>query len=119
MRGKMTMFSKRALTFLMLATTLTPLFDLPAGAQTRPPTPGTYQFVNGQWFDGKRFVPGSFYAVNGLLTHRRPRVVDEVIDLQQGYVVPPYGDAHTHNLDSPYNIDQQVKMYLKDGVFYV
>ena len=30
----------------------------------------------------------------------------------------PFGDAHCHHFDSSYNIDQQIGMYLRDGVFY-
>ena len=43
----------------------------------------------------------------------------KTIDLTGGFVVPPFGDAHCHHFDSSYNIDQQIKMYLRDGVFYV
>lgn len=104
---------------LVLTLSLMVLSDLGAGAQTQPNSRKTIQFINGQWFDGKRFTSQSFYAVDGMLTHKKPRIVEEVVDLQNGYVVPPYGDAHTHNLDAPYNIQQQVQMYLKDGIFYV
>ena len=78
-----------------------------------------YSFVNGRWFDGKQFSSQSFYAVNEMLTHKKPAIVDEVIDLQQGYVVPPYGDAHCHHFDGPFNVEQQIQMYLRDGIFYV
>jgi len=113
------MLAKRIQTALVWVVSLQLLCGLRANAQTQLPPQKTYQFNNGQWFDGKQFQPQTFYAVNGLLTHRKPKVVDEVVDLQNGYVVPPYGDVHTHNLDNPYNIDPQVGMYLKDGVFYV
>lgn len=94
--------------------------QLPAPTATQQvlPLPKTYQFTNGQWFDGRQFVPQTFYAVNGLLTHKKPPVVDEVVDLHNGYVVPPYGDAHCHHFDAAYNIAQQTEMYLHDGIFY-
>ncbi len=80
--------------------------------------PSTIQFLNGQWFNGKSFAPATFYSVNGLLTRHRPAVVDTVMDLHNGYVVPPFGDAHCHHFDSAYNVEQQIEMYLRDGVFY-
>lgn len=79
----------------------------------------TYAFVNGQWFDGKGFRRQTFYAVNGLLTQKQPPKVDAEIDLKNGYVVPPFGDAHCHHFDSAYNVLSQKAMYLHDGIFYV
>ncbi len=90
--------------------------EVQANAQLPPRK--TYQFVNGQWFDGEGFRRKTFYSVNGRLTHRKPSKVDEVIDLKNRLVVPPFGDAHTHHFDNPVNIAQHVGMYLKDGVFY-
>lgn len=78
----------------------------------------TTHFVNGYWFDGRRFVSTDFYAVNGLLVHSQPGQVDETVDLSGGYVVPPFGDAHEHNFDSVENTPAMVQTYLKDGVFY-
>lgn len=86
--------------------------------QAVAPDRKNYCFTNGQWFDGKRFVPQTFYTVNGLLTHRKPARLDATIDLHNGYVVPPYGDAHCHHFDAEYNVKQQIQMYLQDGIFY-
>jgi imidazolonepropionase-like amidohydrolase len=76
-------------------------------------------FTNGQWFDGKTFQRRDFYSVDGLLTEKRPRKIDEVVDLKGGYVVPPFGDAHNHILSGPFNVDSSTRQYLKDGIFYV
>jgi hypothetical protein len=45
---------------------------------------------------------------------------DSVIDLKGGYVVPPFAEAHNHNVDanSPAAARAIVWKYLKDGVFY-
>ena len=91
---------------------------LKADAQTPQPQPKSYQFINGQWFDGKDFRRQTFYSVNGVLKREKPGRVDEVVDLKDGYVVPPFADVHCHHFDSPFNIDQQINLYLKDGVFY-
>lgn len=90
---------------------------LPVAAQTGAPAK-TYAFTNGQWFDGKTFKKKTFYSVGSVLTTKKPKQVDETIDLKNGYVVPPFADVHTHNLDGPFNIDAQVAAYLKDGIFY-
>ncbi|HNP29185.1 MAG TPA: amidohydrolase family protein [Nitrospirales bacterium] len=82
-------------------------------------TSRTYAFVNGQWFDGQGFSQGTWYAVQGSLTRSRPKSVAQTIDLKGGYVVPPFGEAHTHNVEGAWNIDQVINHYVRDGIFYV
>jgi imidazolonepropionase-like amidohydrolase len=89
-----------------------------ANAQAPLPHPKSYQLINGQWFDGQGFRRQTFYSVNGVLTRKKPARVDEVVDLKNGYVVPPFADAHCHHFRSTRDIDQQINLYLKDGVFY-
>jgi imidazolonepropionase-like amidohydrolase len=88
--------------------------------ETQPTTAQhrTYQFTNGQWFNGKQFNREIFYSVNGFLTKKKPIQIDQVIDLKNGFVIPPFADAHCHNFDGAWNIEQQIEKYLKDGVFY-
>lgn len=95
-----------------------PAFWADTRAATRPLQGRTYQFINGQWFDGEGFQRRIFYSADGVLTGSKPAKVDEVVDLKDGYVVPPFADAHTHHFDNPANIAQHLAMYLKDGVFY-
>ena len=78
----------------------------------------TYEFKDGRWFDGRTFRKRTFYSVAGRLTSNRPPHIDEVLDLHDGFVVPPFADAHCHHFDALYNVDQQINMYLQDGVFY-
>lgn len=81
--------------------------------------PQTIRFINGQWFDGQQFVRGDWYAVNGRLTKRPPETVEVVEDLRDGYVVPPFGEAHNHNLEGRWDFDKVVGRYVQDGVLYV
>lgn len=94
------------------------IFQLKTPAQTIPSPTKSYAFINGQWFDGKTFRRRVFYAVGGVLTNKKPPVIDETVDLKGGYAIPPLADAHCHHFDGAYNVDQQVKMYLQEGVFY-
>ena len=89
-----------------------------AHAQTPFSRPKSYQLINGQWFDGTGFRRQTFYSANGVLTRKKPAKVDEVVDLKNGYVVPPFADVHCHHFYTTSNIDQQINLYLKDGVFY-
>lgn len=84
-------------------------------------TTHNYEFANGNWFDGQSFVRRTFYSAGGRLTSKRPSRVDRVFDLSGKYVVPPFGEAHNHNLD--WSSDERFarinKMYLDAGIFYV
>jgi hypothetical protein len=93
-------------------------------AQTNTSNRKTYKFINGQWYDGKKFVRRTFYSVDGLLTGRAPQAVTETLDLSNGFVVPPFAEAHNHNLGSAIYlkrdfIEQMIQRYLAAGVFYV
>ena len=87
----------------------------------RQPSSKAYEFINGRWFDGRQFRDGRFYSHGGVLTTKRPARVERVFDLAGKYVVPPFGEAHNHNLD--WSSDEQFarvkRMYLEGGVFYV
>ncbi|HEV2801744.1 MAG TPA: amidohydrolase family protein [Pyrinomonadaceae bacterium] len=79
----------------------------------------TYEFINGRWFDGRSFRNRRFYSVNGLLTSKKPGRVDSVIDLTGKYVIPPFGEAHNHNVEDAGRIGDLARRYLQDGIFYV
>jgi imidazolonepropionase-like amidohydrolase len=81
--------------------------------------PKNYEFINGNWFDGKTFKRRAFYSVNGFLTNKKPPKIDETIDLKNGFVIPPFADAHTHNLDGARDLDKISRQYLDEGTFYV
>ena len=76
-------------------------------------------FVNGKWFTGKEFQSTTFYAVNGILTNRKPTGPVEIVDLQGGFVVPAFGDAHSHFPSTEQNFETANRAFLQAGVFYV
>ena len=84
------------------------------------PASRAIELSNGQWFDGEKFVDRTMYSVGGVFSANRPARVDSVIDLQQGYVVPPFGEAHNHNVDAANATAARtiVDKYLREGVFY-
>ncbi len=88
----------------------------------RVPAPvHTYEFANGNWFDRQKFVRKTFYSDGNRLTSKRPPNVERVFDLSGKFVVPPFGEAHNHNLDwsSDERFARMNKMYLDAGIFYV
>ncbi len=93
----------------------------PPRAQVPTNEPLNFAFVNGQWFNGKGFAARTVYSVNGTFTSKRPTRVDRTLDLGGGWVVPPFGEAHNHNIGLGIEaMDRQaIQRYLADGVFYV
>jgi len=83
-----------------------------------------YKFTNGQWFNGKSFQLQTFYSVDGILTKKKPHGHIETIDLAKEFVVPPFAEAHNHNLGSAVYLNREftqkmIQRYLAAGVFYV
>lgn len=101
---------------LLLSSLIGPLTNVKA--QTPLPRKESYEFTNGQWFDGSGFRRRVFYSINGILTLKKPGRIDKGFDLQNGYVIPPFAEAHNHWLE-PQRVDEYIQNYLSDGVFYV
>src|SRR5438093_164329 len=99
---------------LCLALTLSPArAESPPHAPPSPAPETPYKLVNGRWFDGTTFKPRVYYVAGGVLTGKAPAAVDEVVDLKDGYVVPPFGDAHNHYIAGPHDIDAILRQYLR------
>ncbi|MDX1502800.1 MAG: hypothetical protein R3325_10595 [Thermoanaerobaculia bacterium] len=79
----------------------------------------TYELTGGRWFDGETFVTKTAYRRDGVLTFTEPPGIDETFDLAGGSVVPPFGEAHNHDLASGHEVEEQSDRYLWDGVYYV
>ena len=90
-----------------------------ASHQTGPSGSDSYAFINGRWFDGQGFQAATWYSVQGRLTRTPPQGKVETVDLSGLFVVPPFGEAHNHNVEGSWNIQAVAERYLKDGVFYV
>ncbi|UFP93319.1 amidohydrolase family protein [Gloeobacter morelensis] len=77
-----------------------------------------YAFVGGQWFNGRGFEKKMVYAVGGRFTFERPSKIDSTVDLQNRYVVPPFGEAHTHRLSDRREVEAGISDFLRDGIYY-
>ncbi len=76
------------------------------------------KFINGNWFNGQGFTPRTAYSLNGLLSFTFSGTTDEIVDLQNGYVIPPFAEAHTHQFLDVMNFKEQIDDYLFKGIFY-
>ncbi|NAY92702.1 amidohydrolase family protein [Muricauda sp. JGD-17] len=78
------------------------------------------QLINGKWFNGEEFIKRTFWVEDGLLYFDKiENEVDTVLDLSGKFVIPPFAEAHNHNLESDYELEKRIDNYLKNGVFYV
>jgi hypothetical protein len=75
--------------------------------------------VNGRWLVRGRFIAMTRYVVDGALSDRVRGTPDSTVDLAGGFVIPPLGEAHNHNIEASSRVDATIARYLADGVFYV
>lgn len=88
----------------------------PAAAQEAGPT---IAWRNARWFDGTRFATGTRYTHAGRFVATPRTRPDSTVDLAGAWVVPPYGDAHTHSPDVVWGFEAIRDFYLREGIFYV
>lgn len=79
----------------------------------------TVGWRNGLWFDGTGFVAGTRYSVDGVFARTPPAKPDRWVELGGRHVVPAYGDAHHHGIDSADGLDDKIIVFLEAGIFYV
>ncbi|MEL6616501.1 MAG: hypothetical protein AAFQ43_12235, partial [Bacteroidota bacterium] len=112
------------LVFLALLTplALSAQSPLPAPETLAPranPDAAATAYVGGQWWDGAAFVPrDTTWASDGVFSASAPEAMQRVVDLGDRYIVPPYGDAHTHMLSDAWQGPQQAELFEQEGVLY-
>ncbi len=82
------------------------------------PVEGAYELTGGLWWDGDGFSPRSVHVADGLFTAEPVAGVAKV-DLSGLHVLPAFGEAHNHNVDSPSSFPGRNAEYLEQGIFYV
>ena len=75
-------------------------------------------YTNGNWYDGNKFVERTVYVLNGRLSFTAPDQIDNTYDLAGTFVIPPFAEAHNHDLTTDFNPQERIAEYLRDGVFY-
>jgi imidazolonepropionase-like amidohydrolase len=80
----------------------------------------TTAYVNGHVWTGERFVDRPLVVRGEQFVDTPAAKADTTIDLAGGYVIPPFGDAHTHNLGTGgMAVRMTQNLYLPQGIFYV
>ena len=68
--------------------------------------------------DGQ-FEKLNFYVVDGKFSFDKPTQIDSTISIKNKYVIPPFGEAHTHNLDRQWQMGFLPKQYANEGTIYI
>ncbi|WP_420455494.1 amidohydrolase family protein [Rubrivirga sp.] len=83
------------------------------------PSAGPTAYVGGQWWDGRAFAArDTVWSDGGVFVDGPLADVERVVDVGGRFVVPPFGDAHTHMLSDSYQGPGHAEMYVEDGAFY-
>ncbi len=105
-----------------LAIAMASLLAACAASSADAPHVGRIAYVNGQIFDGEGFAPGVLIVESGRILSTSASDATSAaqrVDLQGGYVVPPFCEAHNHNLGAADENQAAIDRYLREGIFYV
>lgn len=94
------------------------LSSVGAASQDSAVNAPAYAWLNGSLWDGSNFRRMDIYTVGGRITLKKPGRVDKSFDLSGKFVVPPFGEAHNHNIGMG-DDKATIQRYLHDGIFYV
>ena len=81
--------------------------------------PSSTLYENGFVFNGIDFEKKNFRVIDGKFSFKEDTRAKNKIDLEGKYVIPPFGDAHTHNFDDVTQFDSLYKAYINEGTFYI
>ncbi|PQJ79278.1 hypothetical protein [Polaribacter porphyrae] len=77
------------------------------------------EIKNASWFNGIKFQKENIFIKNGKFTFYKPDTIHKIINLNDKFILPPYGETHTHNLSNNYGIDYLLKEYKNQGILYI
>jgi imidazolonepropionase-like amidohydrolase len=112
-------------TFALLGTAIALLLDAPSAisAMAQSHAASAIAFTNGRWFNGATFdLKAVVYSIDGRFSFITPARIDETVDLSSVWVIPPFADAHNHNVSGGAGEERDrraIAKFLADGIFYV
>ncbi|MCZ6662118.1 MAG: amidohydrolase family protein [Actinobacteria bacterium] len=80
-----------------------------------PSSGQTTAFVNGLWYDGSGFVPGSMYVRSGVFVQALSGEPTTTIDLEGAFVLPAFAEAHHHMVLCEPN---RIASFIDAGILY-
>lgn len=79
------------------------------------------KFTDGNWLINDEFKSIIVYSIDGFLSFNPPDKIDTVVSLSNNFIIPPYAEAHNHNIGTGVTEwdKRAIDKYLQAGVFYV
>jgi len=90
-----------------------------AGADGPEPPPDRTAYVGARVWNGEGFVQRDLVVENGRFIDAPVGSAHRRIEASGSFVVPPFCEAHNHNLGLPDGDADSVARYLREGIFYV
>ncbi len=90
-----------------------------AGADRLGPRPERTAYVGGLVWDGEGFRARDIVVEGDRIVDAPAGGASQRVELDGGYVVPPFCEAHNHNLGFPDANEAAIARYLREGIFYV
>ena len=75
--------------------------------------------IGGNIFDGETFVKKDLYIADGEITFKKPKGLKKSINIENQFVIPPFGDAHTHSFYTDEGLESNIEKNIVAGNFYV
>ncbi|MEX0734991.1 MAG: amidohydrolase family protein [Steroidobacteraceae bacterium] len=76
-------------------------------------------YVGARVFDGERFQRRDIVVEGARIVDSPASTASNRIDVSGRYIVPPFCEAHNHNLGDADRNDEAIAQYLREGIFYV
>ena len=90
-----------------------------AGTDQLAPRQERTAYVGAMVWDGEEFRPRDIVVAGDRIVDAPARSANHRVELNGGYVVPPFCEAHNHNLGTPQENETTIARYLREGIFYV
>lgn len=81
--------------------------------------PDRTAYVGAHVFDGERFQRRDIVIEGARIIDAAAYTAANRVDVSGGFIVPPFCEAHNHNLGSPDENEATIARYLREGIFYV
>lgn len=76
-------------------------------------------YVNGRIWTGDRFTPGALVVEDHRFVDAPAETASVQIDLAGGFVTPPLCDAHSHEIQSDWMLEETLAQFRDQGVAYM
>jgi imidazolonepropionase-like amidohydrolase len=90
-----------------------------AGTDHLAPREERIAYVGAMVWDGEKFRPRDLVVAGDRIVDAPARSASRRVEINGGYLVPPFCEAHNHNLGTAAGNEATIARYLREGIFHV